>query len=203
MRPLGSVRARVLRALAAALAVAILLGGALCLAVEVWGDQPIVKQVVVRLFTRNFGQVSDGVYRSDQIHRPWLGWVWKTQRFRTVVNLAWSGTAVDLAEERLMTSRGVIYRKFSWTPVGPPSPEEVRDALAVLDGAPRPLLVHCRAGRDRTGGLVGIWRLGHGASLEEVKRDWEVFGTPTIGWQRAVEEASRQGPSGQQKIGSP
>jgi undecaprenyl-diphosphatase len=186
-----------------ALAVAILLGGALCLAVEVWGDQPIVKQAVVRLLTRNFGQVTDGVYRSDQIHRPWLRWVWRTQRFRTVINLAWSGTAADLAEERLLASQGVVYRKFSWTPVGPPSPEELRDAVAALDGAPRPLLIHCRAGRDRTGGLVGIWRLDHGASLEEVKRDWTVFGTPSAGWQRAVEEASRKEPSGAQKIGSP
>jgi protein tyrosine phosphatase (PTP) superfamily phosphohydrolase (DUF442 family) len=186
-----------------ALAVAIVLGGALALAVEVWGDRPIVKGTVARLFAGNFGQVTDGIYRSGQIHRPWLGWVWKTQRFRTVVNLAWSGTPADLAEERFLTSRGVTYRKFSWTPVGPPSAEELREALTVLEGAPRPLLVHCRAGRDRTGGLVGIWKLDHGASLQEVEREWGTFGTPSPGWQQAVEAAARSGARGPQKASAP
>ena len=155
-------------------------------------DGPVMKRTVVRSLAPNFGEVAEGVFRSGQATPPFLGWTWKIYRFRTVINLAWSGRPTDLAEERFLSEHGVTYRKFSWSPDGPPDATEMRAALDAVDHGARPVLIHCRAGRDRTGGLVGYWRISHGCSLAQVEQDWLSFGTPSPGWQRALEEDSRR-----------
>lgn len=45
-------------------------------------------------------------------------------------------------------------------------------AADVLDTAPDPLIVHCTAGKDRTGLVVALWQLGAGADLTSVIEDF-------------------------------
>lgn len=186
----GKARVFALRASIAVSMVAVLAGLLFLATLRGWVQDPTLEQAVARIVAPNFGEVSGGVFRSGQINRRFVEFVARTYRLRTVVNVSWDASPADLAEERLLSAQGIVYRKFSWSPDGPPSTGALQQAIQSVDHDPRPLLIHCRAGRDRTGGLVGMWRISHGASLDEVVRDWAARGTPSPGWQRALRESA-------------
>ena len=154
--------------------------------VEGYVTSPAAKSSVARSLGPRFGEVSDGIFRMGQPNPVFFRWIWKTWRFQTVVNLAWTGGSTDLAEQRFLEAHGVRYVRFAWSSKGPTNADEIAEALDVIERAPRPILIHCRAGRDRTGGLVGLWRLRHGAVLADVQHDWERYGLPAQGWQDAI-----------------
>jgi hypothetical protein len=55
---------------------------------------------------------------------------------------------------------GIKVHSFSWR--GPPALSDMQAALALLDNG-KPTLVHCRAGRDRTGLLIAAHRMTRSA----------------------------------------
>jgi protein tyrosine phosphatase (PTP) superfamily phosphohydrolase (DUF442 family) len=64
-----------------------------------------------------------------------------------------------------------------------------------LDKAERPVLIHCKAGRDRTGLVVGLWRLRHGVQAPRCYEDMCQMGyRPFYGLRTAWERATRQVP---------
>lgn len=154
--------------------------------VDGYVTSPSAKYAVARSLGPRFGEVSEGVFRMGQPNPVFLRWIWRTWRFQTVVNLAWTGSSTDLAEQRFLEAQGVRYVRFAWSSKGPTKADEITEALDVIDRAPRPILIHCRAGRDRTGGLVGLWRLRNGALLADVQHDWDRYGLPAQGWRDAI-----------------
>lgn len=52
--------------------------------------------------------------------------------------------------------------------------------------------IHCHLGRDRTGLVVGMWRiLFQGATYNQVKLDWVRYGAPFASYQRMLERAAQ------------
>lgn len=149
-------------------------------------DDPSARRVVSRWVGVNFGEVEPGLYRGG---RP-TGWrlqaLDELHDFETVVNLAWVGHEVDQAEAEYFRARGVAYHTFSWRPDAAASAEEQAAALALVQQAARPVYVHCVGGKDRTGGLIGLWRRAHGMSLDDVRLEWNTYGWPSLPWRTAV-----------------
>jgi protein tyrosine/serine phosphatase len=98
---------------------------------------------------------------------------------RTVINLREEADAVRTNERRIVESLGMTYVSL---PVKDGSiftasrriPEEtVRTFLdLVVTTAPGPIFVHCRRGTDRTGALVGLYRIAqHGWSGAEAQAE--------------------------------
>ena len=46
-----------------------------------------------------------------------------------------------------------------WLPAGPVTDEQVTEALTDIYWAPKPVLIHCTHGEDRTSLAVGLWRI--------------------------------------------
>lgn len=152
-------------------------------------DDPRARHAVSRWIGVNFGEVEPGLYRGG---RP-TGWrlhaLDELHDFKTVVNLAWVGHEVDRAEAEYFRARGVAYHTFSWRPDAAASAEEQAAALALVQQAPRPVYVHCVGGKDRTGGLIGLWRRAHGMSLDDVRLEWNTYGWPSLPWRTVVAAA--------------
>lgn len=51
---------------------------------------------------------------------------------------------------------------------------ELREALALYRSHPTPLLVHCTAGKDRTGLVVALWQLEAGVGWADVVADYKL-----------------------------
>jgi protein tyrosine phosphatase (PTP) superfamily phosphohydrolase (DUF442 family) len=142
-RPLMTTKFKTCRNLAIAAALA----GALSLA-----------GFVVHLVARhNFHSVSDGrVYRSAQMSSASLASAIRELGIRSVVNLRGDNTGADWYEAEINTAQQLDVRHFDFDLS---AGREVTDAqmekiLATIDHAPKPVLIHCKNGADRSG-LVG------------------------------------------------
>lgn len=105
----------------------------------------------------NFHTVSDGrVYRSAQMNEDLLAQTIREQGIKTVVNLRGDNTGSDWYEAEIRVSRrlGVRHFDFTLSATAEVSDLEMEKILATIDHAPKPVLIHCKNGADRTG-LVG------------------------------------------------
>lgn len=113
---------------------------------------------VVHLAARhNFHSVSDGrVYRAAQMSGDTLAQTIREQGIRTVVNLRGDNTGANWYADEIATSRrlGVRHFDFDLSASREVSDEQMEKILATIDHAPKPVLIHCKNGADRTG-LVG------------------------------------------------
>lgn len=105
----------------------------------------------------NFAPVAPGIYRGAAPTREGLRQL-KALGVRTVIDLriekkgqreeAAAAAALGLKRVRLPMGREA------------PTPGQVMTFLALLDQAPHePVFVHCMHGADRTGAMIGIWRV--------------------------------------------
>lgn len=105
----------------------------------------------------NFHAVAPGIWRGAAPSEAGLARL-KAMGVKTVIDLR--------IAPKTVRREGVYARSlgFHWInlPMGadPPTPKQVATWLAALDHAPQePVFVHCQHGADRTGCMVGIYRV--------------------------------------------
>lgn len=75
---------------------------------------------------------------------------------------------------------GVVLFDHPWLGAGPVTHEQVEATLDDLEAAPKPTLIHCTHGVDRTGLLVALWRVRHGVSAAAAYAEWLLYGRNTL-----------------------
>ena len=114
---------------------------------------------------RNFGVVEPGrLYRSGQISARLIEPTLKRYGIESIVALADAGMkpADQAAEERAATGLGVERNVFPLSGDGTGRLEEYADAIAAIDRAVhqgKPVLVHCVAGAQRSGGVIAAYQV--------------------------------------------
>ena len=106
----------------------------------------------------NFGSVEPGqIYRSAQPSPLFLRWALDRYGIKTLINLRADTPGYESA---FAARNGLRLYSFSFRATREPSPEEVARFLAALrDPENHPVLVHCRQGVDRTGYMLGLYRV--------------------------------------------
>lgn len=105
------------------------------------------------LFERNFRQVMPGVYRSAQPTRADLvAWA-EAPGIRSVLSLRRPKPHERWYQDEIgfVQSNGVAHYSVPLSGELLPPPPELWEILQILDTAPRPLLMHCSAGVERSG----------------------------------------------------
>jgi protein tyrosine phosphatase (PTP) superfamily phosphohydrolase (DUF442 family) len=147
----GSPRSRA--SLGRIIALGVLLGAALAIAVEIG-----------RMFLdRNRHEVIPGrVYRSAQLSPDELERYVRKHNIRTVVNLR-GRPASDWypAEARATQTLGISQEDITTSASRLPPIGEVRQLIDVFDHSEYPMLIHCQQGADRTGLAAAIYMLLH------------------------------------------
>jgi protein tyrosine/serine phosphatase len=105
---------------------------------------------------QNFAQVSPDLYRGAQPTAAGIKML-ADRHVRTVVNLR-DQDEVDPKEAELVRDAGMHYIVLNQDAENC-SIKDVENFLAILVTAPRPIFVHCHAGRDRTGLAVAAYRI--------------------------------------------
>lgn len=111
----------------------------------------------------NFHEVSAGtVYRAAQMDGQALA-RWKREYgIASVLNLRGENTGADWYEtERAVADRlGIAHIDFRMSASRQLDGEQVQRLIAVMKDAPKPMLIHCQAGADRTGLAAALYVAG-------------------------------------------
>lgn len=116
---------------------------------------------VVRL-TKNFYEVDPGkFYRSAQLYPDELEEVVKKYGIKTVISLRGAPQNSYWVPGQIETLKklNVDFVPISWTSHYFPHKEDLQAFIKTLKDSPRPILVHCRSGADRTGEASAIYEI--------------------------------------------
>ncbi len=108
----------------------------------------------LNLLTNNFHAVIDGkIYRSSQLPAVVLQKVLDDYGIRSVVNLRGPYPKAQWYQDELAITRhrAVAHYDAHLPAHGIPTWQQLNSVLTILKNAPRPILIHCRQGADRTG----------------------------------------------------
>ena len=104
----------------------------------------------------------------------------KSLGVKSILKLNDRGLPIDAAERENAAALGLHVESFNFNPTtigGDRSCDEVRRALAFLkDPAHWPVYVHCTAGKDRTGYIVGIYERATGRATTDVIGELNAYG---------------------------
>jgi protein tyrosine phosphatase (PTP) superfamily phosphohydrolase (DUF442 family) len=121
---------------------------------------------------RNFHAVIPGVlYRSAQMNTEQIRHAVARSNARAILNLRGLRAGQDWYEEELAASKaiGLVHLDYGISANAPVTLIQMKEILALIEQAPKPLLIHCEAGADRTGLVVALYRLTHGDSEAQAR----------------------------------
>jgi protein tyrosine/serine phosphatase len=112
-------------------------------------------------FLDNFYEVEKGkFYRSHQLSEKTLDKYLKQYQIKTLVSLKGDENSEWWKAEKATAERnGVLFFSLFMSVVYITSKEELMKILTIFQDAPRPILVHCAGGADRTGEVSALWVL--------------------------------------------
>ncbi|MDA8242293.1 MAG: dual specificity protein phosphatase family protein [Nitrospiraceae bacterium] len=134
----------------------------------------------------NFHQVAPGeAYRSAQLDRDEFEYYIKKYQIKSVVNLRGQNVDAPWYKEETVACAEQNVRHFDipLSATDEPKEEDIRRLIEIFISAPRPLLMHCQAGADRSGLAAAIWKvvIDHEPKSEARKQLSLLYGHIPIG----------------------
>jgi hypothetical protein len=149
--------------------------------------------------------VPGAVYRSAQLSPKRLANLIDADRVRAILNLrgARPGTEWYEAEIAVAAHFGVEHVDFELSAVREVPIPRAEELVALLQRLPKPLLIHCEAGADRSGLAAALYRyaavgdapIDAGHQLSALYGHLPIFGSGTAAMDRSFEEYVRAHPS--------
>lgn len=126
----------------------------------------------LRVLWRNLYQVAPGVWRSNQPSANQLTALHRKIGLRSVLNLRGkSQQGFYLFEAEVCHAQGMTLIDLPMSASQAPSRAALEQLIEILQTAPKPMLIHCKSGADRTGLAAVLYLLViKGRPLAEAKR---------------------------------
>src|SRR3972149_7480835 len=107
----------------------------------------------------NFYEVEkNSFYRSKQLSEDRLDFYIKKYGIKTLINLRGNNQKKWwFKEKKVAEKNGVAFFSIAMSAVRMTKKEHLIELLKIYDTAPRPMLVHCIGGADRTGEASALW----------------------------------------------
>ena len=118
----------------------------------------------------NFHPVVNGeFYRSAQVSPEDIIRYQKEYGIRTIVNLRGDNTGKPWYDQEIETARaqGIVHYDFRMSASRILPQERAAELLALLRDAPKPILIHCKSGSDRTGLVTALYVSAIAGGTEE------------------------------------
>ena len=153
----------------------------------------------------NFHTISPGqAYRSAQLDQDELEYYHRKYGLRSVINLRGKVSGEKWYQEEIATCRkeGLQHYDLSLSPDHEPTQLEVQKLLQIFRTAPRPVLVHCKAGADRAGLAAAVWQLViNGRPKSEARKQLSlIYGHMPLGPTQALDEFFEKWENGKQAL---
>jgi len=122
----------------------------------------------------NFHTVSQGTfYRSAQLDKDELEEAVRGQGIRAVLNLRGAHPGEPWYDDEVAVSKalGVAHFDYGLSAYRMLTDSQMADVLGIIRHAPKPLLVHCKSGADRTGLVSALYRFAvEGKNAQEAEQ---------------------------------
>jgi protein tyrosine/serine phosphatase len=123
----------------------------------------------------NFHTVKEGAfYRSAQLSKNGLQSAIREHQIRSVLNLRGAHPGQAWYDDEVAVSRalGAAHYDYALSSHRFVTRQQIIEVLGIVRDAPKPLLVHCKSGADRTGLVSALYRFaGEGASADHADRE--------------------------------
>ena len=110
----------------------------------------------------NFHPITQGeAYRSAQLDRDEFAYYIGKYNIKSIINLRGDDLMAPWYREEKQVSAeyNVKLYDLSLSACREPSEEEIRTLIMLFNRIPRPVLIHCRGGSDRSGLAAAIWKV--------------------------------------------
>ena len=110
----------------------------------------------------NFHAITEGeAYRSAQLDLDEFEYYLKKHNIRSIVNLRGGNPTKPWYREeiRFCDENNIAHYDISLSSDKGPSQGDVRRLMEIFSTAPRPVLIHCLAGADRSGLVAAMWKV--------------------------------------------
>ena len=112
--------------------------------------------------SHNFHPITEGeAYRSAQLDREEFEYYINRYNIKSIINLRGENPRAPWYQEELSISaeRNIKHYDISLSSSHKPTEEDVRKLIEIFRTAPRPVLIHCLAGADRSGLAAAMWKV--------------------------------------------
>ncbi len=134
-----------------------------------WAHSFFIDHAFFRLAWSNLGTVEPGVlYRSNHPTPFQLRRAVRALGLKSVINLRGDGrTGTDALARDEARRIGLVQFDIGLESRGAPKAEDILRLVEVFRTMPRPALMHCKSGADRTGLAAGVWVMLHGGAAKD------------------------------------
>lgn len=141
----------------------------------------------------NFHAITEGeAYRSAQLDRNELAYYIRRYNIKSILNLRGTNPDHDWYREELAVSaeQRVKHYDIALSSKKEPAENDVKQLTEIFREAPRPVLVHCQSGADRTGLVAAMWKvvIDHESKSEAEKQLSVFYGHVPLGGSVAMDK---------------
>jgi protein tyrosine/serine phosphatase len=134
----------------------------------------------------NFHPITPGeAYRSAQLDTDELNYYFRKYGIRSIINLRGKNDGESWYAEETVFCRnfGIRHYNLGLSADKTPTPNDINELLRLFSIAPRPVLIHCQAGADRSGLAAALWKMViDGSSKSEAMKQLSIrFGHMPLG----------------------
>jgi protein tyrosine/serine phosphatase len=111
-----------------------------------------VEHSILNIFWKNFHKVDEGVYRSAQMNPYTLKKIIKRYKIKTIISFRRDSDTSPLTvlEREVCKQMNVKFKHISLSSRSLPSAEKLMELKKEFEKMQKPVLLHCKAGADRT-----------------------------------------------------
>lgn len=110
----------------------------------------------------NFHPITHGeAYRSAQLDGDEFSYYIKKYNIKSIVNLRGENPEQPWyrEEKKVSAEYNVKHYDIALSSSREPYEKDIRNLIEIFNNAPRPVLIHCRAGADRSGLVAAMWKI--------------------------------------------
>jgi len=124
----------------------------------------------------NFHAISSGqAYRSGQLNKDQLKYYINKFNLKSILNLQGKNSGAEWYrdEVNVCATYDIMHYYLRLASRREPRDDELEQLVHILNSAPRPILIHCKDGADRTGLAAAIWKVA--MDKEPEFKAWKQF----------------------------
>jgi len=111
--------------------------------------------------TGNFHAITAGeAYRSAQLDKKQLEYYSNKYKIASILNLRGTEPGSKWYKDELEVSaaRGIKHYDIALSALSEPTDKDIAKIIEIFKSAPRPILIHCLGGADRSGFAAAVWK---------------------------------------------